>query len=105
MSNSELNAALNEVESGLNELENLLADGAFSRNQITSMLKNNTSSARENGKNVLFSAIKQVGTHCENLENLKNMFPNETRIASLLRRYAFCGQQLLENYNMVESWG
>ena len=34
----------------------------------------------------------------------KKNFLNEPRITTLNKRFAYCGQQLLENYNMMDEW-
>jgi len=99
-----LTVILDIKENDLRELEIMICDGVFSKNEIIKLFMNNTSSARENGMVVLYQAITHTGSLCKKLNDMKSEYPYESRIPELMKRFAFCGQQLLDNYYMMEEW-
>jgi len=107
MTNTELNQILNNLEGQVTELEGMISEpsGQFSQSSVTNLFKNNTASARANGSNVLFQAVKEVEAKSKGLMQMEEVFPAEPRIVDLKRRFAYCGQHLIAMITMIEEWG
>lgn len=107
MENIDLIQILNNLEGQVAELEGMISEpsGLFSQSSVTNMFKNNTAQARANGSNVLFQAVKEVETKFKGLMQMEEVFPAESRIDALNRRFAYCGQHLITMITMIEEWG
>ena len=103
---TEYNDIINSVENDINGLESLISEpnGTFSESEITSMFKNNTSSAITNGINAIAKAVKETMSKIDALTQLETEATNEPRFADLKKRYAKCGQHLLAMMNMMREW-
>ena len=104
MTNTELNQILDNLGGQAGELESMIAEpaGNFCKSSITKMFKDNTASARTNGSNVLFQAVKEVEVKAKGLMELETVFPSDSRIPTLKRRFAVCGQHLVSMITMME---
>jgi hypothetical protein len=107
MTNTELDQILNNLKGQLIELESMIAEpsGNFCKSNVTRMFKDNSASARANGSNVLFQAVKEVEVKAKGLMELETMFPADSRIPALKRGFAGCGQHLISMITMMEEWG
>lgn len=105
MSNNELNEIIRNMENQIRELENLVANGGFSKNEVVRIFKDNTPSARAGGINILYNAVTEVAEKAKGLEKLEQMFPTEPSVTELKKRFARCGQYLISMINMIEEWG
>jgi len=106
MNTTECKKILDSLEEQMKELEKMIAEpsGNFCKSSVIKMFKNNTASARTNGSNILFQAVKEIEVKVKGLIELEILFPSESRITSLKRRYATCGQHLISMINMMEEW-
>ena len=105
MTNNELNEIIHSLESQIIELESLITNGNFSKNEVISKFKNNTSSARATGINVLFATVKEVAEKTNVIAEIEKAFPLEHKITQLKIRFARCGQHLIEMISLMEEWG
>ena len=105
MTSSEINKMVAVLEEQLLDLEDMNANRQFSKKEIIEAFKNNTSSARANGINVLSTAVKEAAERVEFLNKIEQAFPSESRVSGLKRRFAACGQHLIDMINMMEEWG
>jgi len=106
MTYTEINQIINNLQQQVTELEDMISEpaGQFCKSSITKMFKNNTSSARVNGSNVLFHTVKEVEVKSKGLMQMEEMFLTESRISDLKRRFAYCGQHLIAMITMMEEW-
>ena len=105
MSSNEINEIIRNMENQIRELESLVADGCFSKSEVTRMFKGCAPNEKANGISILHGAVTEVAEKAQGLDNLERMFPSEPRIPDLKKRFAICGQHLISMINMMEEWG